>query len=466
MKWFVLICVIFLFSPFNDLDAQMYLRIGKQPSVYKSLYDTIRFPSDKNGWDPTAKLNAETSGIYTIPEFSGTMEYKACRGTWLAVEGSTTGGEISNRKISYTAGDTVSISIDSWKDLYSSTTHTATKEVSILKSDFPMSPFNKKRRVWIYLPDDYETSSISYPVIYMHDGQNLFDKALSFAGEWQVDETMQNFVKQSVKDCIVVGIDNGGNDRIDEYTPYINTKYGGGKGEQYAEFLVNTLKPFIDSHFRTLSSPEHTGIVGSSLGGLISYYAGIRYPDVFGRIGVFSPSFWYSDSLMADVRDYVPAPYQKFYFMAGANEDADMVPDINKYINLMLLQGIDETQMQKVIRADGQHSEWFWAREFPLAYYWLDLWGDLSATSSQGVDVNYLTAIDSPSTRPVIRISDHLATPANLTIVNASSGKIELNRMVNRGDVIECGFLYLPGVYIATINAEGVRQRVKFLKIN
>lgn len=466
MKWLNFLFTIFTFLPAYDINAQMFLKIVKQPGEYESLYDTIRFPSGLNGWDPSAKLDSDQPGVFRLPDFSGILEYKACRGTWLSVEGSSTGGEIPNRKITFKAGDTVSISIDSWKDWYSSSTHTATKQVYLLKSDFPMTPFNKKRRVWIYLPDDYDSSAKSYPTLYLHDGQNLFDRALSFAGEWQVDEAMQNYAKQGIKDCIVIGIDNGGNDRIDEYTPYINPKYGGGNGEKYAEFLVNTLKPFIDRHFRTLTEPEHTGIAGSSLGGLISYFTAIRYPNVFGRVGVFSPSFWYSDSLMADVKKFVPQSYQKFYFVAGANEDEDMVPDIDKYITMMKQQGMTESQIQKVIRQDGKHSEWFWAREFPMAYYWLDLWGELSEVSAYTTEQNYITVIDSPSTRPTIKISDNLPVTAHLAIINASSGKVEMSLKVKHGDVVVCNELINPQVYIAKIIGNGVNQSVKFLKIN
>src|SRR5690606_36165183 len=145
------------------------------------------------------------------------------------------------------------------------------------------------------LPPDYETSAKYYPVLYMHDGQNLFDVRTSFSGEWKVDEHLDSLFLLGDPGCIVVGIDNGGTNRINEYSPWVNPQYGGGQGDQYIEFLIETLKPYIDQNYRTLPDAEHTGIMGSSMGGLISYYGGLTNQNVFGRIGAFSSSFWFSN---------------------------------------------------------------------------------------------------------------------------------------------------------------------------
>ena len=122
----------------------------------------------------------------------------------------------------------------------------------------------------------------------MHDGQNLFDKATSFAGEWGIDEAMDS-IKNA---CIVVGIDNGGLKRMYEYNPNDTKQYGRGEGRAYLAFIVNNLKPFIDKKYRTLPGKQYTWMAGSSMGGLITFYAGLYYPQVFGGLGVFSPSFW------------------------------------------------------------------------------------------------------------------------------------------------------------------------------
>ena len=445
--------------------GQMYIKIHVKPNTFSSLFDTLHIPSNNNNWDPGAFSQFNGTNIYEIPKFSGTMEYKVTRGTWNAVEGNATGKDISNRTLTYKEADTVLIEVETWKDIYSSSSHTAKKEVKILKSDFPLTPFNKKRRIWIYLPERYGADDDKFPVLYMHDGQNLFDRALSFAGEWQVDEAMSVISKDNL-DCIVVGIDNGGTDRIDEYTPYKNPKYNGGKGEDYTEFLVKTLKPFIDQHFRTLPEPEHTGIAGSSLGGLISFYSAIKYPNIFGKVGVFSPSFWYSDSLIADVKAYVANPNQKFYFVAGQNEDEDMVPDIEKYINLLNNAGVTNSQIYKLIKQDGQHSEWFWAREFPAAFNWLDLWGITSKSNKINTPINYFSVLQSPSQIPIIVINSNLPGKSTLIISNLSTGKMISQQNVMPGDTIQFERINRAGAYSATLQYQDLKQTIKFVKLN
>ena len=128
----------------------------------------------------------------------------------------------------------------------------------------------------------------------MHDSQNLFDNYYSFAGEWGIDETLNSLFNAGDYGCIVVGVDNGGVERINEYSPWVNASYGGGDGDKYARFIVETLKPYIDQNYRTSPEREKTGIMGSSMGGLISFYIGLKYQEVFSKIGIFSPSFWFS----------------------------------------------------------------------------------------------------------------------------------------------------------------------------
>lgn len=454
--------ILYLLTIITPANGQMYIRITGQPAVYQALYDSLHIPSSVNNWDPGVKTDIAGENLYIIPAFSGTMKYKVTRGTWLSVEGSASGGEIPDRSLAYQEGDTADISIASWKDLYSSQPHTATGEVKILKSDFSIPQFNRKRRIWVYLPPDYATGNRSYPVLYMHDGQNLFDRALSFAGEWKVDEALDQLSPEG-KDCIVVGIDNGGGDRIEEYTPYRHPSYGGGRGELYVSFLVNTLKPFIDSHFRTLAQPEHTGIAGSSLGGLISFYAGIKHPEIFGKVGVFSPSFWFSDSLKADVESYTASAGQKFYIVAGQNEDEDMVPDIDTYIGLLQSQGIQSEQIRRLIHQDGQHSEWYWAREFPEAYRWLDLWNEGSASATAINRASLVNMLGNPADRPSFRFSPQLQSPA-VFMINDSSGKQLFQASVQPGEIITVDSLKVPGTYFATVKSKDQSDTVKFIK--
>src|SRR5688572_27604222 len=160
-----------------------------------------------------------------------------------------------------------------------------------------------ERDIYVYLPPSYATSGRRYPVIYMHDGQNLFEPSLSFAGDWQVDETMEALSRQGVE-AIVAGVPNMGVRRCNEYSPF-----GDGCGDAYLAFLADTLKPLIDDVLRTLPGREHTGIVGSSMGGLISLYAAVRRPEVFGFMGALSPSLWYAGRAIFEVvRDAPRSP--------------------------------------------------------------------------------------------------------------------------------------------------------------
>jgi alpha-glucosidase len=231
----------------------------------------------------------------------------------------------------------------------------------------------RSRRIWIYLPRSYSTDlTRHYPVMYAHDGQNLFDRATSFSGEWGMDESLDKLPQE----LIVVGIDNGGTARIDELTPFANEEYGGGQANDYLDFIVDKLRPYINSHFRTKSERENTAILGSSLGGLCSFYAAIRHDDIFGLIGVFSPSFWFTDDIYTYTEKHV---FQKspprLYFLGGQSESSTMVSDMQHMIDVIKSRSKvyreDSTKLKLVVSADGQHQEWFWGREFPNAIKWL-----------------------------------------------------------------------------------------------
>src|SRR5690606_842207 len=177
-----------------------------------------------------------------------------------------------------------------WQD-YPAQQHTISGTVKVL-ADLLSPQLGNRRDLLVYLPRSYAASDQHYPVLYMHDGQNLFDAYTSFAGEWQVDETMQQLERDGIE-WIVVGIPNAGEDRLAEYSPFPDPKHGSGRGDLYLDFVVDTVKARIDADFRTLPGRDHTGIMGSSLGGLISLYGFFSRPDVFGFAGAMSPAFWY-----------------------------------------------------------------------------------------------------------------------------------------------------------------------------
>ena len=178
------------------------------------------------------------------------------------------------------------------------------------------------------------------------------------------------------KACIVVAVDHGGSKRINEYCPYdFNTRVGNastqgkGEGDQYVDFLAQTLKPFIDKNYRTRTDKSHTYIAGSSMGGIISMYAVLKYPKVFGGAGVFSPAFWVGPKIFDDIKAKGKKVKTKIYFYAGKQEGETMVPLTLKAFEEM--SAVSRSTMTTVIRDDGKHNETRWRMEFPLFYEWL-----------------------------------------------------------------------------------------------
>ncbi len=241
----------------------------------------------------------------------------------------------------------------------------AQKNVSTFLLEAPKLQTTKK--IWLYLPENYTQTTKKYPVLYLHDAQNLFDATTSYAGEWRIDETLDSLKAE----VIIVGIEHGNEKRIDELTPYRNEKYGGGKGTQYLDFLVSQLKPYIDTHFRTKTGRYHTGIGGSSLGGLLSYYATLKYPKIFGKAMVFSPAFWINPEVYT-FTEHTKTVKSKIYFMCGDSESESMVNDMERMImalNVTRCSCLHLTKMK--IIAHGKHNEKLWAKEFAKAYLWL-----------------------------------------------------------------------------------------------
>lgn len=344
---------------------------------------TLYVAGSFNGWNPAAAgyaLTPQPGGQYTLTlptTVRGAVAYKFTRGSWATVETTATGTAVPNRTttIPATGAATVSGSVAGWEDLLAPPppTSTVSPSVSVLSTAFAMPQLGRTRRVWLYLPPDYATSTKTYPVLYMHDGQNLFDNATAFAGEWGVDETLDALQAAGDWGCIVVGVDNGGANRLNEYSPYANPQYGGGQGDLYVDFLTNTLKPYIDQHYRTRPDRLHTGVMGSSMGGLISLYAALRRPDVFGRAGVFSPSLWFNRRIFAYALAAQPLrPDPRFFLLSGGRESTNQARDQRRMVDTLAAAGFQiGAEVDSTIKADGQHAEWFWRREFGAAYQWL-----------------------------------------------------------------------------------------------
>jgi predicted alpha/beta superfamily hydrolase len=231
------------------------------------------------------------------------------------------------------------------------------------------------RRLWVYLPPGYDASADRYPVLYMHDGQNLFDAATSFVGEWQADESAERLIKsRAIQPLVIVGIDNTPA-RMDEYTPTRDVHYGvGGNGERYARFVVEEVKPFIDRTYRTLPDRDHTAVAGSSLGGLISLYCALKYPDTFSRIGIVSPSLqWDEGRLLKEAKAADPALIRRCAYWldmgtseGNAEQSARMISYARDLAAAFQTAGLRKDHDFRYVEAHGAaHNEAAWAKRFP-----------------------------------------------------------------------------------------------------
>ncbi|MFK7970611.1 MAG: alpha/beta hydrolase-fold protein [Bacteroidia bacterium] len=310
----------------------------------------------------------------TLQNPPANMEFKFTRGDWANVEGDNQGCEIGNRTASPSAGDTLRLAVATWKDLTPCSggpNSTANGQMSIMDPAFDMPQLSRKRKIWIYLPPDYASSNKRYPVMYMQDGQNLFDRATSFSGEWGVDETLTGLFQNGDPGIIIIGIDNGGSERLNEYSPWFQQGLGGGQGDAYLDFMVNTLKPYVDLNFRTKSDAANTGILGSSMGGLISLYAGLKRPDIYGRVGVFSPSVWFAPQIWNTIDSAQFDASQRYYILAGGREGSNLPADAQRLEQKLIQKGHTSTSVFRQFDANGSHTESFWAAWFGPAYEWL-----------------------------------------------------------------------------------------------
>ena len=379
--------------------AQTVLKITQVPATTPAT-DTLFVAGSFNNWNPRSPRfalakNADGSYQISLPPNAGPVAYKFTRGSWPTVEIDGKNQQIANRKAELTAAGEISHQVLAWDDQSGTAAtpkkHTATPQVRVLATSFVMPQLGRRRRVWVYLPADYARNAARrFPVLYLHDGQNVFDAATSYGGEWGVDETLDQLRKtgQDATGTIVVAVDNGDEFRSDEYIPWVSTvlkgqPHQGGQGGAYVDFLAQTLKPYVDAHYRTRPDAAHTGVAGSSLGGLISVYAALRYPKVFGRVGAFSPSFWVcNDSLRAYAIKHPAAPTARFYFVCGSKESKTMLPLMAQWRDALRAAGIPAANLAFRALADGEHREWFWRREFPAAYRFL--FGPAVNTSPSG----------------------------------------------------------------------------------
>jgi predicted alpha/beta superfamily hydrolase len=426
--------------------------------------DQIYICGSFNNWavgSANSILQVQTNGTrkITLTNVSGTIEFKFNRGNWDTPEGTAQGGFIPNRTYNTANGSSLNLTIAGWEDLPVSGTSTAIGNVQILSTNFNMPQLNRNRKIWLYLPSDYNTATTkNYPVIYMHDAQNLFDQNTSFSGEWQVDETLAALQSQGNYGAIVVGIDNGGSERINEYSPWVNTQYGGGQGDEYIDFIKNTLKPYIDANFRTKTDAQNTALFGSSMGGLISLYGVATYPSTFGKAGIFSPSIWFART---DVMNYIngknfTSTPLRLYFLGGTTESTTLVSDMQAARNAFISKGVVAQEAKLLTHTDGAHSEWYWRREFGAAYTFLFPNPTSDLNEIQETDLHVFPNPSNDS----FNLECHLCQDADFTVKSAE-GKIVAKGKLENGKATLDARNFKKGIYFIQLVGSDSKTALK-----
>lgn len=236
----------------------------------------------------------------------------------------------------------------------------------IKHEQFPSRFLRNQRDLIVYLPPGYDAQPRRhFPVLYLHDGQNLFDGTTSFIPgmDWHVGQTADYSIREErVEPLIIVGIYNAGKQRLQEYTPTRMPRLGGGRANRYARFLIEEVRPFMERNYRVLGGMENTGIGGSSLGGLVSLFLGLRMPHIFGRIAALSPSVWWNQRVILRFADAAPVdPRPRVWLDIGTREGGRIVEDVERFRDILLRKGWrwdEDLHYERVIGAEHNEAAW------------------------------------------------------------------------------------------------------------
>lgn len=315
----------------------------------------------------------DNSYRFTFPsdmELPKPLLYKYTRGEWADEELDPFGNIVRNRRTVRRKGIRKD-RVPRWRRSGLEYKPKFLPKIKVISEEFEIPQLVKTRRIAALLPYDYDETDKHYPVLYLQDGQNLFDDYAPF-GSWGVDKKLAILQEKSLGDIIIISIDHAESERIEEFTPSIKTKLGIGEGKKYVEFLRDTLKPFVDANFRTLPDRKHTGIGGSSMGGLISIYAGIISPEVYDKLMIFSPALWVINKIPFSRFNYKNPHGARVYLYAGGKESSQMIPNVQRFKDAYLKHsGKTDVDFELAIDANGKHNEARWGEEFPKAIEWL-----------------------------------------------------------------------------------------------
>ena len=334
-----------------------------------------------NKWNPRDdrfKMEKCEDGSYCLnlenfKHFPANIEYKYTKGGWENVEIDRYGNIHGNRKLCVQEVCEIEDKVELFRENWAPYKKEFFPIVELISDNFEVPQLDKTRRVWALLPYDYYTSEKSYPVLYLQDAQNLFAEG-SIYGNWEIDKKLSILSEYGRGDIIIIAIEHGGEDRMKEYMFESNPLVLQGDGKKYIRFVTDTLKPFIDNKYRTLKEREHTGIGGSSLGGLISIYGGFLYPEVYSKLMIFSPSLWAVPKINFPMIKFYNPFTTKIYIYGGEKEGSEMVERILNFRDMMEEYDDEKEkdfEFKVSINPDGEHDEFYWSQEFPKAMEWL-----------------------------------------------------------------------------------------------
>lgn len=353
----------------------MIFNLETEDNDHRKIYITGNF----NAWNPkdaAFMLTKKEDNVFFVEVDDALLpekiEYKFTKGGWENVELDMYGSITPNRKVlkkEHVANDIV----EKWRLNWGPFKKEFFPIAEVVAEEFYIPQLDRYRKVWALLPHDYYSTEKTYPVLYLHDAQNLFNEG-SLYGNWEIDKKLSLLTEYGRGDLIVIAVDHGKESRINEYIFDNDNISKGSEGKKYIRFITDTLKPFIDQKYRTKKDREHTGIGGSSLGGLISIYSGFLYPEVYSKLLIFSPSLWIEPNNNFPLFTF-KNPYKiKVYLYGGELEGSQMVKRIftfeeklKEWENMKLF----DFQIRKSINPDGTHNEFFWSQEFPRAIEWL-----------------------------------------------------------------------------------------------
>lgn len=304
------------------------------------------------------------------PEFQQELVYKFTKGDWSEVEIDRHGQRTPNRHWN-DEKNVRTEKVAKWRKNWLPYRPSQLPQIHLISEEFEIPQLNKTRKIWALLPHDYDTSNETYPVLYLQDAQNLFNENAEY-GNWQIDKKLAVMSDYGIGKIIIIAIEHAESERVQEYNVG-QTLLGAGHGKKYIRFITETLKPFIDKTYRAKTDRENTGIGGSSMGGLVSIFSGLMYPEIFGKLMVFSPSLWVIPKIKLGFLDFFEPLETRLYLYAGGDESKTMVTHVTKLRDRLLkresLKG--KMKVKLSINKEGKHNETFWSDEFPKAIEWL-----------------------------------------------------------------------------------------------